>query len=220
MRIHKEGRGPILVTGVLVTLLVVGFAVLTGGYKNWHLAVYGMIALFMGWVLSFFRVPARDLKQLAGSVLCPADGKVVNIEEVHEPEYFNDKMLLVSVFMSPLNVHLNRYPIDGRVVYYKYHPGKYLFAWHPKSSTLNERTTVVLESDGGTKLLVRQIAGVLARRIVCYASEGQAVEQGAELGFIKFGSRVDVYLPLGSKILVHRDQRVRGGINFLAELPS
>jgi phosphatidylserine decarboxylase len=153
-------------------------------------------------------------------VLCPADGKVVVIEETEEPEFLKDKRIQVSVFMSPVNVHVNRNPISGVVKYFKYHPGKYLVAWHPKSSTENERTTVVTENKVGQQVLFRQIAGALARRIVWYVKEGDKVEQGEQFGFIKFGSRVDVFLPLGSKINVEIGEVVKGGTTILAELPA
>jgi phosphatidylserine decarboxylase len=170
-------------------------------------------------VLQFFRSPKRKLVISSRSIVCPADGKVVAIEEVDEPEYFNgEKRLQVSVFMSPLNVHLNRYPISGRIAYSKYHPGEFLVAWHPKSSTENERNTVVVETEFGTSVLIRQIAGFLARRIVWYCHEDDVVKQGEELGFIKFGSRVDLFLPLDAKVKVDLDEKVKGGISVLAEI--
>ncbi len=169
--------------------------------------------------LQFFRSPKRNLVISSRSIVCPADGKVVAIEEVEEPEYFNgEKRIQVSVFMSPLNVHLNRYPISGRIAYSKYHPGKFLVAWHPKSSTENERNTVVVETEFGVSVLIRQIAGFVARRIVWYCHEDDRVKQGDELGFIKFGSRVDLFLPLDAKIKVEIDEKVQGGISILAEI--
>lgn len=170
-------------------------------------------------ILQFFRSPAITIDQDETQVLCPADGKVVVIEEADETEYFKDRRIQLSVFMSPINVHINRNPISGVVKYFKYHPGKYLVAWHPKSSTENERTTVVTENSNGVAVLFRQIAGALARRIVWYVKEGDAVEQGEEFGFIKFGSRVDLFLPLGTKINVEIGQVVKGGKTVLAELP-
>ena len=170
-------------------------------------------------ILQFFRSPAITIDQDETQVLCPADGKVVVIEEADETEYFKDRRIQLSVFMSPINVHINRNPISGIVKYFKYHPGKYLVAWHPKSSTENERTTVVTENSNGVSVLFRQIAGALARRIVWYVKEGDAVEQGEEFGFIKFGSRVDLFLPLGTKINVEIGQVVKGGKTVLAELP-
>lgn len=169
--------------------------------------------------LQFFRSPKRELVISTRSIVCPADGKVVAIEEVEEPEYFNgEKRMQVSVFMSPLNVHLNRYPISGRVAYSKYHPGEFLVAWHPKSSTENERNTVVIETEFGVSVLIRQIAGFVARRIVWYCHTDDEVKQGDELGFIKFGSRVDLFLPLNAQIKVELDEKVKGGISVLAEI--
>ena len=169
--------------------------------------------------LQFFRSPKRELVISSRSIVCPADGKVVAIEEVEEPEFFNgEKRLQISVFMSPLNVHLNRYPISGKVVYSRYHPGKFLVAWHPKSSTENERNTVVLETEYGVSVLIRQIAGFVARRIVWYCHTDDEVKQGDELGFIKFGSRVDLFLPPNAKVKVELDEKVQGGISVLAEI--
>lgn len=169
--------------------------------------------------LQFFRSPKRNLVISSRSIVCPADGRVVAIEEVEEPEYFNgEKRIQVSVFMSPLNVHLNRYPISGRIAYAKYHPGLFLVAWHPKSSTENERNTVVIETEFGPSVLIRQIAGFVARRIVWYCNQDDQVKQGDELGFIKFGSRVDLFLPLDAKIKVELEEKVQGGISVLAEI--
>ena len=169
-------------------------------------------------VLQFFRNPKRETQPNEKHIISPVDGKVVVIEEVYEKEYFKDQRLQVSIFMSPLNVHVTRYAIGGSVVFSKYHPGKYLVAWHPKSSELNERTTVVLENKTAGKILYRQIAGAVARRIVNYAKVGDQVEQGADAGFIKFGSRVDVFLPIGTKINVKIDQKVKGGVDSIALL--
>lgn len=169
--------------------------------------------------LQFFRSPKRELVISSRSIVCPADGKVVVIEEVEEPEFFKgEKRMQISVFMSPLNVHLNRYPISGKVVFSKYHPGKFLVAWHPKSSTENERNTVVIETEFGVSVLIRQIAGFVARRIVWYCHTDDEIKQGDELGFIKFGSRVDLFLPLDAKIKVELDEKVKGGISVLAEI--
>jgi phosphatidylserine decarboxylase len=169
-------------------------------------------------VLQFFRNPKRETQPNEKHIISPVDGKVVVIEEVYEKEYFKDQRLQVSIFMSPLNVHVTRYAIGGSVVFSKYHPGKYLVAWHPKSSELNERTTVVLENKTAGQILYRQIAGAVARRIVNYAKVGDQVEQGADAGFIKFGSRVDVFLPIGTKINVKIDQKVKGGVDSIALL--
>ncbi len=219
MYIHKEGYVIILVTFfVSCALLGVSSLLLRNVDARWpsYLAWFAVIAINL-FVWYFFRMPNRDLVYNENALVCPADGKVVIVEEVEEPEYFKGKRMQVSVFMSPLNVHVNRYPIDGTVKFYKYHPGKYLVAWHPKSSTLNERTTVVLEHSNGKEVLVRQIAGAVARRIVCYAKEGETVQQNQELGFIKFGSRVDLFLPLDAKILVSPEQVVKGGQTLIAE---
>jgi phosphatidylserine decarboxylase len=168
---------------------------------------------------SFFRIPYRNFFSSDDHIVAPADGRVVVIEEVHENEYFNDKRIQVSIFMSPANVHVNRSPISGVVKYQKYHPGKYLVAWHPKSSEKNERNTMVIEHDEtDAQILIRQIAGKLARKIKWYLNEGDEVQQNAELGFIKFGSRVDLFLPLGTKIDVKLNQKVKGGITVIGEL--
>ena len=171
-------------------------------------------------ILQFFRNPPRIAKENENTIVSPADGKVVVIEEVEEPEYFKGKRIQVSVFMSPFNVHANRYPIAGTVEHAKYHPGLYLVAWHPKSSTENERTTVVVKDNRGREVLFRQIAGALAKRIVMYSTVGDKVKQGGEMGFIKFGSRVDIYLPLGTKIVVKKDEVVRGAESVIAEFAS
>ncbi len=181
--------------------------------------VYALSAFLFIVILQFFRSPRITISQDEQMVLCPADGKVVVIEEVEEPEFLKDKRIQISVFMSPINVHVNRNPISGVVKYFKYHPGKYLVAWHPKSSTDNERTTVVIENQVGIPVLFRQIAGAMARRIVWYVKEGQNVHQGDQFGFIKFGSRVDIFLPLGSKVTVGLGEKVKGGRTILAELP-
>jgi len=169
-------------------------------------------------VLQFFRNPIFKIVQNDKQVLAPADGKVVVIEETEETEYLKERRKQISIFMSPVNVHVNRMPVEGAISYYKYHPGKYLVAWHPKSSTENERTTVVAKMKNGTEILFRQIAGAVARRIRCYVSEGQKLDQGQEFGFIKFGSRVDVFLPMDAKITVKVGDVTKGGRTVLAEL--
>ena len=175
------------------------------------------VACFFCSILQFFRNPKRHIVLNNDQVLAPVDGKVVVIEEVQENEFFKDKRIQVSVFMSPLNVHVTRYPIGGTVVFSKYHPGKYLVAWHPKASEENERTTVVVENNNYGKVLYRQIAGALAKRIVNYAKENDKTIQGAESGFIKFGSRVDLFLPIDTNIKVELNQKVRGGETIIAE---
>ena len=168
-------------------------------------------------VLQFFRNPKRVTEINDTQIIAPVDGKVVVVEEVEEPEYFKGKRLQVSIFMSPINVHVTRYALNGTVKYSKYHPGKYLVAWHPKASTENERTTVVIENKSVGEILYRQIAGALAKRIVNYANEGDKVIQGTDAGFIKFGSRVDLYLPLGTKLNVKLGDKVKGGVQVVAE---
>jgi phosphatidylserine decarboxylase len=218
MTIHKEGYTSI----ALCVLLVFVINAFTHYYfpDNTGLksAVYVFSFLLFIIILQFFRHPRIKVNTHEQHVICPADGKVVVIEETVENEYFKDKRLQVSVFMSPINVHVNRNPVSGIVKFFKYHPGKYLVAWNPKSSTDNERTTVVVESNIGIPVLFRQIAGALARRIVWYVKEGDKVEQGEQFGFIKFGSRVDVFLPVGTEVKVNLGQIVKGGITVLAEL--
>lgn len=216
MGIHKEGYRIIIIAFILLGIL----SPLSGliSMPLWlHYVVWIFLALIFVWILRFFRSPKRILTPDDNLIICSADGKVVAIEEVDEPEYFGDKRIQVSVFMSPNNVHINWSPISGIVKYMKYHPGKYLVAWHPKSSTENERTTIVIENENGRQVLVRQIAGAMARRIVCYAREGNAVRQGDELGFIKFGSRVDLFLPMESKVKVKLGQLVTGKSTVIAE---
>lgn len=175
-----------------------------------------LLALLL-FIISFFRLPARNMTYDESLLICPADGKVVVIEEVFDEEYFKDKRLQVSIFMSPANVHVNRNPLSGDVIYSKYHKGKYLVAWHPKSSTENERHSVVIKK-GNNEILVKQIAGAVAKRIVNYLQPGMQVMQNEELGFIKFGSRVDILLPIGSRVNVSLEQKVKGGVTVLAGL--
>ena len=214
MRIHKEGRTFVLSTFIF-TIIIVAFA---AWYPAWYMYLLSAAALFLfGFMLWFFRFPQRRLEKVEGAVLAPADGKIVIIEEVEEPEYFKNKRLQVSIFMSPLNVHINWMPVSGTIEYFKYHKGKYLVAFHPKSSTKNERTSVVVDT-GQTKILFRQIAGFVARRIVWYIKEGDKKEQNEQFGFIKFGSRIDLYLPLDTKVDVKIGQKVRGGETIIAHL--
>lgn len=214
MRLHREGTPTIL-----LLLALTGFALFAAWswaptWLAWAVTV-AMLAV-LGIVLWFFRVPARTVTVDDDAVLSPCDGKVVAIEEVHEPEHFRDQRVQVSIFMSPLNVHINFNPIGGTTTYYKYHPGKYLVAWHPKSSTENERSTVVVKHPRHGEVLFRQIAGALARRIVTYSRAGRPAAQGAEFGFIKFGSRVDVFLPKGARIAVRIGDRVQGSTSVIA----
>jgi len=212
---HKEGHKIILLalTLCIVLSLVVNYTLSNSVIKG---AIILTLMVLLVLVLQFFRNPKRSINRNENIILSPVDGKVVVIEEVFEKEYFNEKRLQISVFMSPLNVHVTRYPASGKVVFSKYHPGKFLVAWHPKSSEENERTTVVVKTKEFGDILHRQIAGALAKRIVNYAEEGQEVEQGSDSGFIKFGSRVDVFLPLDTKIKVVLNQKVKGGSTILA----
>jgi phosphatidylserine decarboxylase len=218
MTIHKEGYSTLVIGALFVIVLHIGADYYLGNYPAVRTAILVASILFYLVLLQFFRHPKRVILRKENQIFAPADGKVVVIEETEESEVLKDKRIQVSIFMSPLNVHVNRYPISGKVSYFKYHPGLYLVAWHPKSSTENERTTVVIETGNKTQILLRQIAGALARRIVCYAHSDLMVKQGEEMGFIKFGSRVDVFLPLGTKINVQLNQKVTGGISVLAEL--
>ncbi|MBX7206476.1 MAG: phosphatidylserine decarboxylase family protein [Bacteroidia bacterium] len=214
--IHREGSATIFIT--LAVLFVLNFAIQYFiPQPEWiSQAVLFISTVFLVIILQFFRNPPRNTQKNDAHIIAPADGKVVVIEEVEEPEFFKGKRLQVSIFMSPFNVHVNRNPVSGTVKYFKYHPGKYLVAWHPKSSTENERTTTVIEHKSGKQVLFRQIAGALAKRICWYVEQGQQVQQGGEMGFIKFGSRVDVYLPLDAKVQVTLNQKVSGGETVLA----
>jgi phosphatidylserine decarboxylase len=218
MAIHKEGY-KILVFG-FITLLVVNIIVniiwSDHVLVKWAFMICSL--MFYIFLLFFFRWPARHLEPDNGLVYAPADGKVVVIEDTFEKEYFNDTRLQVSIFMSPFNVHSNRYPVSGRIKYVRYHPGKYMVAWHPKSSELNERSSIVIETKDGTEILIRQIAGAVARRIVTYAKPDQEVLQGDELGFIKFGSRVDVFLPVGTEIEIPILQQVKANKSIIAKI--
>jgi len=218
MTIHREGR----------TLLFILLLVLAG--INWsisyfyptqvvlqNIVILGSIFLYLI-ILQFFRLPIFAVQKNESQVIAPADGKVVVIEETEETEYLKSRRKQISIFMSPLNVHVNRMPVGGEISFCKYHPGKYLVAWHPKSSTENERTTVVAKMKNGTEILFRQIAGALARRIKWYVKQGQVLEQGDEFGFIKFGSRVDVFLPLNAVVKVKVGDKTTGGKTVLAEL--
>ncbi len=215
MRIHKEGYKIILLTIIGLGVLNTPFSLWADG--TWYQQTILILSLlFFVVVLQFFRHPNRTTPQGKGLVIAPADGKVVVIEEVEEPEFIQGKCRQISIFMSPFNVHVNRYPVTGDVIYEKYHPGKYLVAWHPKSSTENERTTVAVNTTHGI-VLFRQIAGALAKRIVNYAKVGHKATQGAEYGFIKFGSRIDIYLPLDAKINVELNQKTVGGETIIAQ---
>lgn len=217
MRIHKEGFWIILISFIALGVLSPLSGLIPMPLYA-HYIIWGLFVVAFLWIVKFFRYPQRIISPDETIVLCPADGKIVAIEEVFEPEYFKDNRIQVSVFMSPNNVHVNWAPVSGVIKYMKYHPGSYLVAWHPKSSTENERTSVVIENSEGIQLLLRQIAGALARRIVCYAREGNNIRQGDEFGFIKFGSRVDVFLPVNTQIRVAIGQKVTGKQTVIAYL--
>lgn len=216
MNIHREGKSIIIITLVVVLAINSLFAYFFPENEILREIVVALTAIFLLLIVQFFRVPVRTTRLNEDLIIAPADGKVVVIEEVIETEYFNDKRRQVSIFMSPLNVHINFNPISGLVKYFKYHPGKYLVAWHPKSSTENERTTYVVETDNGQPVLFRQIAGALAKRICWYAEEGERVVQGNEFGFIKFGSRIDIFLPLDAEICVEIGDKPVGGETVIA----
>ncbi|MCO6162680.1 phosphatidylserine decarboxylase family protein [Flavobacterium sp. NRK F7] len=205
---HKEGAKIILITLILVVAVIFASDLIAIQWLRIGLIVLALVFLVL--ILQFFRNPKREADNSDNHILAPVDGKVVVIEEVYEPEYFQDKRLMVSIFMSPINVHVTRYPVNGVVKYSKYHPGKYLVAWHPKASEENERTTVVINNRIYGEIMYRQIAGALARRIINYAKEGMRAVQGKDAGFIKFGSRVDIYLPLGTEVNVKLGEKAIG----------
>lgn len=216
LHFHKEGYKIIAITFIII---IAGILASERFIEIFWLqkSVQVLLLILLVLILQFFRNPKRKTEHNERHIIAPVDGKVVVIEEVEEPEYFQDKRLQVSIFMSPLNVHVTRYALSGIVKYSKYHPGKYLVAWHPKASTENERTTIVVENKTFGGILYRQIAGALAKRIVNYAEEGEEVVQGTDAGFIKFGSRVDVFLPLGTKVNVKIGDTVKGGVQAIAE---
>jgi phosphatidylserine decarboxylase len=220
LRIHKEGHKILLASGIVLLLATLAVALIFRNIVIYYITGAISVVILTAFA-AFFRIPRRNFFTSDTQIIAPADGRVVVIEEVQENEYFNDKRIQVSIFMSPANVHVNRTPISGIVTYQKYHPGKYLVAWHPKSSEKNERNTMVIENEEtGAEVLIRQIAGKLARKIRWYLNEGDEVEQNAELGFIKFGSRVDLFLPLGTQIDVDLKQKVKGGITVIGTLPE
>jgi phosphatidylserine decarboxylase len=218
MGIHKEGY-KILAFG-FVTLLILNIIVnviwIDTELVRWAFIICSL--MFYTFILLFFRLPVRNMEPDPGLIYAPADGKVVVIEETLENEYFKDLRLQVSIFMSPFNMHSNRYPVSGRIKYVGYHPGRNMVAWHPKSSELNERSTIVIETKKGTEIMVRQIAGAVARRIVTYSKENQDVLQGDELGFIKFGSRVDIFLPVGTEVEIPILQQVKANKSIIAKI--
>lgn len=218
MYIHKEGYK---ISAAAIAIAIAITSLLVFILDSWNVYWYILVAfvwILAGIVIRFFRIPKRELVHNSNQIIASADGTIVVVEKVFEPEVLKQDCIQISTFMSPNNVHVNRYPVGGKVVYTNYHSGKYLIAKHPKSSTLNERTTICIETETGKKVVVRQIAGALARRIVCYAKEGEQVTQGAELGFIKFGSRVDLFIPLDSDVHVDLEDKVKGGLSILASL--
>lgn len=216
MGIHREGTATLLLVLAVVCFALYGLAQWSAAPPALRIAVAVVLVVLLLIVLWFFRVPRRKVTVDDGAIVAPADGRVVAIEEVHEPEHFRDRRLQVSIFMSPLNVHVNWYPVAGTVSYARYHPGKYLVAWHPKSSTENERSTVVVRHARHGEVLFRQIAGALARRICTYSTAGADAAQGREFGFIKFGSRVDVFLPLDAQVKVALGDNVQGSTTVIA----
>ena len=217
MKLHKESTGTIIVASIVFAVL----AFLSVYFlKEWSLLIIIPLLIIYGLVFWFFRVPQRDILAHKENVIAPVDGKVVMIKEVKEDEFIKGKAIQISIFMSPLNVHICRYPVSGKVIYKKYHPGKYLVAWHEKSSTENERTTVAVESLTNHKVVFRQIAGYVARRIVFYCNEGDAAKAGHEFGFIKFGSRMDVFLPLDTEIVCKIGDKTKGGIDVIAKMQA
>ncbi len=214
---HKEGHKIIVVSSlILVVIILLAEKFIDNFWVEKFVMIVFLILYLL--ILYFFRNPKRVTNLQEEGIIAPADGKVVVVEEVVEKEFFKDKRRQISIFMSPLNVHVTRYPLGGKVIYSKYHPGKYLVAWHPKSSEENERTSIVLENDKLGKVLYRQVAGAVARRIVNYAKVGQKVQQGTDAGFIKFGSRIDLYLPLDMKVHVKLDEKTVGGKTIIASL--
>ncbi|MEC7286274.1 MAG: phosphatidylserine decarboxylase family protein [Bacteroidota bacterium] len=210
---HKEGFNIIIISFFITVIFGVLSEYLIES-KNLKTALQVVILIILILVLQFFRNPNRPVLGKKDLLVSPVDGKIVSISEIYEDEYFNDKRLQISIFMSPINVHVTRFPVSGKIIYSKYHPGKYLVAWHPKSSKLNERTTIVIENQFLGKVMYRQIAGTVARRIVNYAIENQTAVQGEDAGFIKFGSRVDIFLPPDTKLKIKNGQKVKGGITL------
>ena len=220
MKIHKEGRRILfftLLVLLVLNILLFNFNAANDTFNKIFAVISAVVFLLL---LQFFRSPFRNLLLHEDLIIAPADGKVVVIEDVEEPEYFKDRRKQISIFMSPINVHITRNPVAGVVKYFKYHPGNYFVAWHPKSSTKNERTTVVVSSTAGPDILFRQIAGAMARRIVWYVKEGDEVSQGEEFGFIKFGSRVDIFVPVDTEVKVNIGQKTKGGQTVIAQIKT
>jgi len=216
---HKEGYKIMTITAIiLIAINMVTYSLIDVYWIKFVILVVSILFFFL--IIQFFRNPKRTTSHNDEHIIAPVDGKVVVIEEVYEKEYFKDKRLQISIFMSPINVHVTRHPVGGKVTYSKYHPGKFLVAWHPKSSEENERTTVVVKNKTAGEILYRQIAGALAKRIVNYAEADTEVVQGSDSGFIKFGSRVDVFVPIGTKVNVEINQKVKGGVSVIADVAS
>lgn len=215
MKLHKESKDTLIVASLLFAIIAV---ISIYFLEMWSLLLIIPLLVIYSLVFWFFRVPNRDILDHTENVIAPVDGKVVMIKEVEENEFLKEKAIQVSIFMSPLNVHICRYPVSGNVIYKKYHPGKYLVAWHEKSSTENERTTVAIESLTNHKVVFRQIAGYVARRIVFYCNEGDSAKAGHEFGFIKFGSRMDIFLPLDTEIICKIGDKTKGGIDVIARM--
>ncbi len=208
---------------IITAIILIAINIVTYSLINIYWVRFAIVAvsvIFFVLILQFFRNPKRITQENNEHIIAPVDGKVVAIEEVYEKEYFKDNRLQISIFMSPVNVHVTRHPVSGVVTYSKYHPGRFLVAWHPKSSEENERTSVVVKNDHAGEILYRQIAGAMAKRIVNYAEVGTEVVQGSDSGFIKFGSRVDVFVPVGTQVNVEINQKVKGGISIIATIPS
>lgn len=216
MKFHKEGY-PGLIIVIILDLILITLALNLSNSPVLKFSLIGIAILLFVIILQFFRSPIRKWTKDDQCIVSPADGKIVVIEKTFEKEYLNAECIQVSIFMSPVNVHVNRYPISGKIIYFKYHPGKKLVAWHPKSSTENERTSIVIEHSSGRKIMIRQIAGLLARRIVCYVQTNTYAIQSEEMGFIKFGSRVDIFLPLDVKLNVKLNDVVKGGVSVIAK---
>jgi len=210
MKIHKEGNTTIFITFLFVAVVFLTFNHIFGQQTWFHVGLYALGVWFFIMIVRFFRSPVRETNSGTDKILCPADGKIVVIERTQDPEFFHEERLQVSIFMSARNVHVNWFPVTGLIDYYKYHPGKHMVAFNPKASLLNERATTVIKTNKGKEILVRQIAGAVAQRIITYPVVGEPVEQGEELGFIKFGSRVDLLLPLDTKLEITLNQKVTG----------
>ena len=219
MKLHREGFSILLISlFISIVIGITNYLFLSTECQWVFISIEALNVVILFLIVQFFRIPNRFKNYESDQIVCPADGEVVVIEETLETEYFNDKRIQISIFMSPLNVHANYYPINGTVCYQKYHPGKFLVAWHPKSSTENERTTMVIKTADGTEILVRQIAGAMARRICYYNEIGSVAKQGEEFGFIKFGSRIDVFLPLNTSLSIEIGEKVQGKLSILGKL--